>query len=400
MLKFKECLILFLFSSVLLYCSPAQKKQVRIFEPESSDVDCRIPESAQVVHYPMIHKKSQMISEYSVFQAPKHIDQFFHSVAIYSQFHLTKLIKEYSNGQVFWEGSTQTFSTQDLGKGTLILKMNHGDNPFSISHHEILSYFPEGIPERFEDLTLPQKYMFLQAGGGFLSFIMGDIDKIHRVTSEERYETVITQLTDVLQDYGTLLEEIVLLEEQIEQKENAKDLEKTLENKYRDFDKILAERDRVIFEDRELALQEEVERILNTSGQTDSLVIIAYGAAHELSDNFENYNFYMLPHKCTMPKNFLSDPNYALILIHKSDYLLSQSPEYAFQAYQMRQEAISILEKTLADYSSSGAYKNFWNVQAHRPFNKREIALMLTNIRRFSPERIAFLTQSMEWIGF
>ena len=400
MFKLKVLLILFLFCNVLLCCAPAQKKQLKIFENELSFVDCQIPKGVQVVHYPMIHRKNQMISEYSGIQTPKHIDRFFNSVAVYSQFHLTKFIKEYNGGYVFWEGAVQTLSKNDLKKGALILKMNHEDDSFSVSHHEILSYFPEGTPDRFEDLTASQKYMFLQAGGGLLSFILGDVDKIHRVTSEEEYEVVTSQLTDVLKDYGALLEEIIVLEEQIEQAENAQDLKKTLENKYRDFDKISEKRDRVIFQDRELALQEEVEKILNTGDQKNSLVIIAYGAAHELSDNFENYNFYMLPHACTMPKDFLSDPNYALLLIHKSDYILDQSPEYAVQAYKMRLEAISILEKTLENYSSSEDYENFWNVQAHRPFNKREIALILNKVRRFSPERTALLTYGIEWIGF
>ena len=401
MFKFKEFLILLFFSSVLLNCAPVQKELVQVVEIEAGpSLDCQIPESAQVVHYPMIHRKNQMISQYSGFQHPKHIDQFFNSVAVYSQFHLTKFIKEYDDGKVFWEGAVQTFSTKDLKKGSLVLKMDSGDDPFSISHHEILSYFPEGVPDQFEDLTTGQRYMLLQAGGGLISFIMGDIDQVHRVTSEERYETTMDHLTNVLQNYGTLLQEIIVLEEQMEQEGSAKDLKQTLENKYKDFDKIAAQKDRVIFEDREMALQEEVERVLNTSGQEDLLVIIAYGAAHELSDNFEDYNFYMLPHDCTMPKDFLSDPNYALLLLHKSDYLLNQSPEYAVQAYKMRQEAVSILEKTLENYSSSGAVRNFWNVQAKRPFNKREIALMLNKVRHFSPEHIALLTYGMEWIGF
>ena len=382
----------------MLCCAPPQPKPLEIFEIEPPFVDCQIPEGTQVVHYPMIHKKNQMMSKYSGIQTPTHVDQFFNSVAVYSQFHLTKFIGEYSEGQVFWEGAVQTFSKNDLTNKALVLKLQNRD--VSLSHHEILSYFPEGVPHSFEDLTEDQKYMFLQVGGGLLSFILGDVDQIHRVTSEEKYKVVEAQLTDVLEDYGALLEEIVFLEKQLEQQEDIQDLEKILENKYRDFDKILTKRDRVIFKDRELALQEEVEKTLKTKGQEDSLVIIAYGASHELSDNFENYNFYTLPYECTMPENFLSDPNYAVLLIHKSDYILDQSPEYAIQAYRMRLKAISILEKALENFSSSGGYKNFWHAQAQRPFNKREIALMLNKIRHFSLEHVAFLTYGMEGIGF
>lgn len=357
--------------------------------------ECRIPLGTQIVHYPMIHKKTDIFNQKENY--PEYLDQFFDNLASYSQFILTNILRNYSNIHIFYEGLSRTFTSDMLKKGVITSVIEYENNLTKITQQDIAALFKNGIPSRFSLLSRQQKIVISQIGGGMLAFMLGHIDQIHRVVSPEKQGPIRSQIQTSIENYNQIMEEL---------RPAATGLQKPppspadLENKYAQLDTAQAEIEHLIFDVREQALQAEVERFISQQPHSSTLVLIAYGAAHELSDNFSSSRFYELPHACTMPEHYLSDPNYALFLLHKSENTDSLSPQSQIESKSMRQTARLILEQALIDYKIKGENQNFWNTFANRPFNQREIEMFIDRSHRPLPSYTAIIKNTPTWLEF
>ena len=130
--------------------------------------------------------------------------------------------------------------------------------------------------------------------------------------------------------------------------------------------------DQLILDEREEILSREVHFFLENNPSRQ--VFIIYGAAHDLSDEFSEDYFYTLPHRCTMPKSFLTSSSYALYLTswadriyNDNDILFSDHIEGMIMLYQKSYNILTnILEEHIRKRRSKGDPSPAWHQGLNR----------------------------------
>ncbi len=115
--------------------------------------------------------------------------------------------------------------------------------------------FSSGFPRYYEQLSLPQKGFLFNFGASLLLYFTGEISKIHKVISEEKFEIV---------------------------KANLRDASGAIQLKNNDY---------WLFDVREEELKKEVLSFYQTNFQANKLILIAYGADHDFSNEFAGWPF-------------------------------------------------------------------------------------------------------------
>ena len=307
---------LFVFSMVLICCAPVPSPQKASPPPlvqKRSDylyilddnASCEIPDSAEVVHLPQMHELSSIFE----FSLPENTMNFLEESATQSQFLLTKIMAKERFKVVFNEGSKDIITREDMDEYSIGFELtNQQGETRPLSYKHIPLIFDEGVQPHYNHLTLLQKFILLRGGAVRVSFGLNHIETIHRVMTFSEAAELHSQAKSLVKDQTEAEREIKTL---IKNKEKAHPKEMSEElKKWSDLNRKF---NKLALEDRDQILSREVRSFLDKTQKTLPAIIV-YGAAHDFSDDFKNYNFYILPHVCTLPSDYLKSPFYAQFL--------------------------------------------------------------------------------------
>ena len=389
-LKYVRLLVIWgVFSMIMLCCAPAQKISTKMkvlpkLKPPAPNAvslgqntqtlktdlktECQIPSSAQVIHYPMIHGVSSVFKE----SVPYSAENFFHESAAYSQFQLAQVISNVPHLAVFWEGASKMRTRESFNT------LKYVD-----SLKEIGQWFlKDGSLKSFESLEKKEKEILVEIGGVLTAFLMGKVDIVYPSSSSPLGKMTQDKIVSLYKETRSLKAELLEYDSFVEYVQsggesfflaNDSEKEEILEI-IQQINEIEDEMDKLIYDDRELFLKREVQDVL-TRMPPGQRAFIAYGAGHDLSDEFQDYNFYVLPEKCTMPQDFLHHPFYALNLIEKADRL-RQSSTNTDTGKIYYQKAYHFLDLAIANHTNEkgeAEETSYWNFILDQPFTYSEL---------------------------
>lgn len=343
------------FSIILLCCSP---------QPEAFiSPDCTIPSSAEVIHYPMMHNISEMFQTHF----PQDVQDFFEESIIYSQFQLFKTIQNYNDMDIFWEGFSSSLMQDQRDSIDYVLENKEDEYSYLLSNNDIKKLFKNY--SSYDYLTYSQKKILLELGGAPVAFAYGATHALHRVVTPKEALMNNKKILSIYQENLSLKDELIPLRDEFSNKDNnqkLKELEKEIDTIIEQMNQNQKKMDEIIFDQREVALKKEVQAVLK---KTNKPVLIAFGAAHDFSDEFKNYEFYTISTQCSLPQSFLSHPYYAITLIHKADRLLENKQLSPKQTENYYKEAYTILNNVLENKES----EKYWNSFFDRPYTDSEL---------------------------
>ncbi len=333
--------------------------------------DCSIPEGTEVVHYPMFHRISKRIFGFSE-QDKTTIEEVMnvHENVSYSSFNFIQMIKQHPTALVFSEAawtqemvdkvrfddnkktieyllgedkdgksgyagsdaSDEYTSGDEGGESDYVDDIGDGtsgvESQISSTVNEVLENIK--IANSYEELSQDSIKVLSQLTGVEAAFFTSVIEEFYPATTFVSGTSVKEFKEVYLEMYGTdslsVAEHLISFQQRIldlsDQFNQETDQVKKIELKekmyqiYRSMLNLskLSEVD-FIFSYREQLLLESVENVISQPDNKGRLVVINYGAAHNFSDDFKDYNFYTLPYVCTLPQSLVSSNQFTLILI-------------------------------------------------------------------------------------
>ncbi len=229
-----------------------QSQNISLYNAELKN--CTFHPQSRIVHFPMYH-----------YPVSGNYDEIVFDQTSKSQFQLLRTILAYApNISVFDESVTSDNFDQYFIDS---LKRGHSKGTFSTLSGEKFHYsemykqaytlFGNGIPMYYEHLSQEQKAYLFQFGASYTLFFLELIPEVHKVISTQDFNLVKANVRDPTT--GQINDE-------------------DPNNAY------------WILHFREQKLREEVLKLyLNTS--SNNLILIAYGANHNFSDDFLGYPF-------------------------------------------------------------------------------------------------------------
>ena len=282
--------------------------------------DCSIPEGTEVVHYPMIHPMNPQVLHLSEESADRLETLFDSKAAIsYSSFNFLKLVEQYPSALVF----SESFWTQDMVETFYTAfkgRQEQEDNEFFDEFSYIKSV------DSYEDLHSDSLKLLSQLTGVQVSIITDVINEVYPATTMSSLEEVPTSYwekydTDALsvsEKMTYLQKRALVLSDQFNKETNKVKKNKLKEMAYQTYKEVydlMKLQFDYLMNYREKLLFKSVENVISQLDNSNRLVIINYGAAHNFSDDFRYYNFYTLPYSCTMSPSYLDSHQFTIILI-------------------------------------------------------------------------------------
>jgi len=230
---------------------------------------CVFDPQYSIVHFPMLHippKKGQYDSQ-------------TYTAVVLSQFQLLHTILDYHRSNqwqlaLFDEGVTSdNFNSESLQ----IISIGAGSASYTLLTGETFNWteriqtakllFARSIPRYYEQLSTAQKNFLFYTGASLTLYFLSKIPKVHKVISERHY----------------------LLARQ-----NIKNPDGSLKIKNNDY---------WVYTFREQELKKEVLFFRQRNYNPRQLIMIAYGSAHDFSDDFSGYPFQSGHKKCLAWQN-------------------------------------------------------------------------------------------------
>ncbi|MGI9548969.1 MAG: hypothetical protein ACR2M7_03180 [Bdellovibrionales bacterium] len=225
---------------------------------------CVFNPGARIVHFPMYHIPPNGLNPND--------QQTFESIAK-SQFQLLRTIIYYAKRGVYvfdesvasdrMNPNLMNFLKQGHAPGSYV----RSDNQrffFDERYREALNLFGKGIPKYYDFLTPTQKRYLVDTGAPFTLFYLGILPRIYKSISDKDLDIVKNQIKSPTGTLDT----------------------KNPANHY------------WVYSFREAKLKEEVLNLYNknqayqqNSTASAALILIAYGSAHDFSDEFVGYPF-------------------------------------------------------------------------------------------------------------
>ena len=359
----------------IIYPSPEAARAARTVPPPPPSSACRIPSDAKIIHYPMVHSIDESIF-YDV-SYPRPDERFIEESIIYSQFHLARLIEKMPDTHIFGEGTSESMGPEDLansaGSGYVT---REGGRRVLWRLSSIQKTFRRGLPASLQDLNAAQKKILLELGGVSTAFAIGAASAIYRVISPDESSDIHSRIKSTYEEQVEVRKDTIDLLDQFEEDPDNTQLEEDLTDSIDHLIEIRQNLDKWLFDEREAILKREVERVLKNSKKK---VLIAFGAQHDLSDDFKNYSFFALPEKCTMAERFLSHPYYAFHLIGRADRISEDKKSSSKQLKMARldyKQAHSILTEAVKKYTQDSDKTSYWSHSLGRYYTKAEIENM------------------------
>ena len=218
---------------------------------------CVFDPAFSIAHFPMYH-----------FPSTGHYTVQIYEKVVRSQFQLIHTILDYNLSPLSLSVFDENFITdtyndlyfQNLSGGLLSSdtyqridgRIFRVEEQMRIAQH----LFPNAvIPRYYEHLSQPQKDFIFNIGASFTLYLLGRIPRIHKVISPESFLLVKSRIYD---PSGQI---------RFEGNES------------------------YIYGFREDELKKEVLRLLHSNYNLQRLILIAYGASHDFSDDFRGYPF-------------------------------------------------------------------------------------------------------------
>jgi len=133
----------------------------------------------------------------------------------------------------------------------------------SINYQKV---FPEGLPEKFEDLTTLQAANLVRSGAPRILFCLGELPVVHAAMSPEDHREYNAKVSELEEKYGDdLFVDAVK------------------------FDPAVGE---VLFDLPEAAVRRRAESLLEDPANQGKRVLLVYGAGHVFADNFSSEDFH------------------------------------------------------------------------------------------------------------
>ena len=378
--KIQYFTFLLIFSAILLCCTqnpytpPDQQTLDQTIESLlDKNASCSIPQSAQIIHLPQVHKYPEPLRD----DLPEEVLNFFHDIASHSQFLITHIISENPSHIVFNEGSRLVITENN--KDTLMYPIfNENGHERYLSFQDVAGIFNHRLPSSYDNLNRIQKNLLLELGAASIALSLDNIQVIHRTHNPSEAKLIGQILTKVWDNEDELALEFYDLYERMSTAEENNDKEELikLQKEATELSKrrmALEERsDQVILDKREEILAREVHFFLENNPSKP--VFIIYGAAHDLSDEFRENYFYTLPHRCTMPKSFLKSSAYARYLTswaeriyNDNDILFSDHIQSMIILYQT---SYNILTDVIEEHTRTGGSKRDLSPSWHQGLNR------------------------------
>lgn len=378
--KLQLFIFLFIFSAVMLCCTqntytpPSQQTLNQTIETIIDDnASCSIPQSAQIIHLPQVHKYPEPLRD----DVPGKILNFFHDIAARSQFLIAHIISENPSHIVFNEGS-RFVVTENNKDNLMYTALTEKGYERYLSFEDIAYIFNHHLPSSYNNLNREQKNLLLELGAASIALSLDHIQIIHRTQNPSEAKLlgqILTKMWDhedeLTSEFHDLYSRISIAEENdnkedlIQLRKEAKDLSErrmTLEERS----------DYLILDKREEILAREVHFFLDNNPSKQ--VFIIYGAAHDVSDEFNKDHFYTLPHHCTMPEPFLKSSHYARYLTswagriyNDNDILFSDHVQSMIVLYQ---KSYNILTDIVEEHTRQGGNKRDPSLSWNEGLNK------------------------------
>ena len=322
--------------------------------------DCTIPEQAQVIHYPMAHPEVGLISFVNFFSSKTdkdaknkkdeaetnsitvvyttNEDEMIHiekgmdfnynlfdnaSPAIsYSSFQLIQLLKDHPSALVFDESLWTKNTAKGLEVEAKIFEFIFKNLlPFAVLRNQFFDFQINTMSLKYtssyQNLDETENQILSTYSGGIAALYLGIIDQIHPTTNIATIKKALEQYwvqhsfsPDAV--YNKMNRNITELDNlSLEfKKANTEEEKKVIKNQfyttYKDFEYLNNLYHNFLIQWRESLLLDSVEPVLKEQTEhQNSPIIIAYGMLHDFSDEFSNYNFYTIPHACSIPSPFV-----------------------------------------------------------------------------------------------
>lgn len=268
---------------IILYTSFSYAQEAKKVTEELTD-PCAIPQDTDIVHFP--------VQSYTV---PNSVDEVITAVTglfdsgedseefttiektSYSQFILAKFIQKNPNSFVFHELAIRIYDTRYIEflkqKGTSIQNLNQ---LIEMENHKpehlfqlVNQQFPEGLPEKYNELSENQKHTLAIVGGTHTLFFLGELPSIFPSISKV-YNTKVNDYSEhYCESYYDIFNICV----------SSNDL----------FNMLRAD-----------TLAFNVNNFLEAFSTADEklIAVLAYGKDDDLQDYFPGKNFYTMPENC------------------------------------------------------------------------------------------------------
>ncbi|MDE0151655.1 MAG: hypothetical protein OXK80_04050 [Bdellovibrionales bacterium] len=385
--KLQLFIFLFIFSAIMLCCTqnpyipPSQQTLNQTIETiVDNDASCSVPQSAQIIHLPQVHKFPEPLRD----NIPDRVLNFFHDIATRSQFLIAHIISEHPSYIVFNEGS-RFVVTEDNKENLMYTAFTKEGYERYLSFEDIAYIFNNQLPSSYNNLSREQKNLLLELGAASVALSLDHIQIIHRTQNPSEAKLLGKILTKMWDHQSELISEFHDLYTRISTAEDNNN--KTELTQLRKEAKDLSERrmtleersDYLVLDKREEILAREVHYFLDNNPSRQ--VFIIYGAAHDLSDEFNKDHFYTLPHRCTMPESFLKSSHYARYLAswagriyNDNDILFSDHVQSMIVLYQ---KSYDILTEVVEEHVRKGGNKKdpsqSWNEGLNRYLTYSEL---------------------------
>lgn len=270
--------------------------------------DCSIPEGTQILHYPMMHR--MFVDRGEILQHFK--DRFnVEETVAFSQWRLLQLIRQHPNALLF-EESVWTERLSDFIPST---------------EYEILENLQSA--ESYKDLKSVSKQA-LYNGASVLALHLNFTERLYPTTLLSSYFEVFSSywesvekdpklVLDGISELPTEMMNIAMQYRQEESEDRRQQIKKSFHVLFEEFVNLRNLMMGMIIEWREHLLFESVHQTLNEEANQDRMVIVAYGGAHDFSDNFRDYNFYTLPYSCSIFNTDVISPSDVLFVASMFD---------------------------------------------------------------------------------
>lgn len=233
--------------------SAVSSQSLSILNPELKT--CIFDPQYSIVHFPMFHvPPNGYYSKENYEEVAQSQFQLLHTTIAYNR--SGRPLALFDEG--FISDLYNEEFLQQLTNGEAINTITRLDKQtFSMTErlHTAKSLFPT-IPRYYEHLTEQQKDFLYNSGSSLTLYLLGEVPKIHKVATEADWDVVKINTQDI-----------------------SGILQLTEQNNY------------WIFDFREQALQQQVFRFINSNYNPQTLILIAYGKAHDLSNEFSAYQF-------------------------------------------------------------------------------------------------------------
>ena len=389
-------------STIMLCCAPKTSRPISSQAPEDSPSPaaqnapapssapasaaapadpCQIPPSAKIIHYPMIHSLDE--DTYHDLTYPSSDERFLEEAVIHSQFQLARLIERLPDTHIFSEGALLSWGPEHFAqRDRMSYVIIEGGQRVSWALPSIQKTFHRGLPERVQDLNTAQKKILFKLGGVPAAFAIGTTTAFYRVISPDENDKVQSRIQSLYNERAQARKSANHLLDQLREspgslylKAGNEQMKASLREKTDDLSEINQKLNKWTFDEREAILKREVESLLS---QSNKKVLIAFGAAHDLSDDFKNYSFFALPEKCTMPAAYLSHPYYAFGLIRRADRISKDRKSSSKQLTAARldyKKAHLILSEAVKQYRENSDETTYWYSYENRYYTKEEIEI-------------------------